>query len=173
MAVGGTSSSMVQAACAVALQKPWGRLFCHMVDPVWVAHRTGQLSLAESNHHHSSQHLRPRTASRRRRYMLHADGDDDEPGMCEQPEHSDRAGAEALVKDPLRTCWPCAQAPRACGRLSRSMCRSPQASSDRRDCRSQPRPSEQAPRRNQPICRRRPLRHPRAGRMHGHSCKHR
>ena len=46
--------------------------------------------------------------------MLHADGDDDEPGVCEQPEHSDRAEAEALVKDPLRMCWPCAHAPHAC-----------------------------------------------------------
>ena len=47
MAVGGTGSSTVQAARAAALQKPWGRLFRRAVDPAWVAHRTGCLSLAE------------------------------------------------------------------------------------------------------------------------------
>ena len=39
----------------------------------------------------ASQHLQLRAASQRWRYMLHADGDGDEPGVCEQPEHSDRA----------------------------------------------------------------------------------
>ena len=46
-------------AHAALLQKPWGRLFRRAVDPVWVAHRIGRLSLAESDHHHPSQHLQP------------------------------------------------------------------------------------------------------------------
>ena len=90
MAAEGTGSSMVLVAHTVVLQKPWGRLFRRMVDPARVARRTGRPSLAESDHHHSSQHLQPHTASRRQCYMLHADSDGDEPGMCEQLEHSDR-----------------------------------------------------------------------------------